>query len=125
MTRLTLPLTSIADDVELRPRVEIDAETWQHYADLLAEGVELPPVLAVRDGDVFWLVDGYRRVRAYRELRFESIEADVIDGTQRDALRLSLVAMLRMASRARRRTLNWVCKAMPNRLPRSAAGVVA
>jgi hypothetical protein len=43
-TVVQLPIDSLTLDAELQPRAEIDADTWQEYAQLLVDGLTLPPV---------------------------------------------------------------------------------
>jgi ParB-like chromosome segregation protein Spo0J len=73
-------------------RAEIDADTWQEYAQLLVDGHALPPVLVVRDGERDWLVDGFHRWHAHKPLSLVEIAAQVREGNALDALRASLRA---------------------------------
>jgi hypothetical protein len=57
--------------------------TWE----ALRRCEELPPVLVVRDGETFYLVDGFHRVAATRQrVGIEDITVEIIDGTFDDAL---------------------------------------
>src|SRR5689334_7057569 len=60
---------------------------------LLADDIELPPVVAFLDqAGVYWLADGFHRWHAHKALQHDSIVVDVRDGEWIDALRYSLAA---------------------------------
>jgi hypothetical protein len=79
-------------DEELQPRAAIDRTVLENYVQLLVDGVRFPPVVAFRDGDVLWLADGFHRWHAHKVIDADGIEADIREGTRRDALLHSLAA---------------------------------
>jgi ParB-like chromosome segregation protein Spo0J len=90
--RQRVPLGMIALDEVLQPRARIDHATIEHYAELLADGVKLPPVELVFDGQTTWLANGYHRYFGHQKAGLEDIEAVVRFGGKNEALRLSLGA---------------------------------
>lgn len=83
---ISLNLALIRTDGGTQPRAALDQNTVEEYADVMAEGVRLPPVTAVFDGKTYWLADGFHRFEAARRLHKDSIQAEVIQGTRRDAV---------------------------------------
>ena len=81
-----LPLDSLRVDGGTQVRTRIDADAVDHYARELDD---LPPVVVVRDGETYWLADGFHRVAAHRAAQVETIDCLVRDGTQRDAVLLA------------------------------------
>lgn len=75
-----------------QPRAEIDPFVVEDYAAALNDGVALPPVTVFYDGNDYWLADGFHRVSATKKLNKTEIEADVKQGTQRDAILFSVGA---------------------------------
>jgi len=52
-------------------------------------GVQFPPVTVFFDGDNYWCADGFHRVQAALRANIAKIDADVRQGTQRDAILFS------------------------------------
>jgi hypothetical protein len=73
-------------------RAKIDPETVHDYADLLRDGVPLPPLIVFFDSEYYWLADGFHRHAAYGNLGSETCPCDVNLGTERDALLYSVGA---------------------------------
>ncbi len=81
-----LSLNQINDATELQPRKEMDLDTLRDYSNAWLDGSEFPPVDVFFDGEVYWLADGFYRVRSARKANLDSIKATVRDGDKRDAL---------------------------------------
>ncbi len=81
-----LSLNQITDATELQPRKEMDLDTLREYSNAWLEGAEFPPVDVFFDGEVYWLADGFYRVRSARKANLDAIKATVRDGDKRDAL---------------------------------------
>ena len=90
-----LPLAALTLDEELQPRAAIDRAVLENYVQLLVDGVRFPPVVAFREGNVLWLADGFHRWHAHKVIDADGIEAEIIDGSRRDALLYSLSANAR------------------------------
>ena len=97
----TLKLDQIRIDGGTQPRVAIDEDVVAEYAELYAEGVDLPAVTVFHDGSTYWLADGFHRYWASKRAEREAIAVDVQQGTRRDAILYSVGAN---ASHGLRRT---------------------
>lgn len=62
------------------------------YAQKMKDGVNFPPISTVSDGKTFWLVDGYHRLLATKEIGNQDIEAEVVNGSLEDAQDMALGA---------------------------------
>lgn len=80
-----LPVRSIRTDGDTQSRVTIDWVTVSDYADTIANGGELPPVVVFEDGPDYWLADGFHRYHAYAQLGLVEIDARVLPGDVRAA----------------------------------------
>ncbi|MDD5303078.1 MAG: ParB N-terminal domain-containing protein [Elusimicrobia bacterium] len=84
------------DDLKLgagtQPRAKIDEAVVADYAEAMREGAAFPPVVAFFDGEIYYLADGFHRVDAAYKLGLDAIEAEVKQGTHRDAIYYSLGA---------------------------------
>jgi hypothetical protein len=83
---MRLALALIEEDGGTQSRAELVQEKIAEYAEHLAE---LPPVIVFYDGAKYWLADGFHRVSAAEEIGAADIEADVRQGTLRDAILFS------------------------------------
>jgi ParB-like chromosome segregation protein Spo0J len=73
-------------------RAGLNEATVSDYAEAMKEGATFPPVKVYHDGKHYWLADGFHRFHATKRAGLSGIEADVTDGTQRDAVFYSLGA---------------------------------
>ena len=62
------------------------------YAQAMQDGSTFPPVQLYKDGETYWIADGFHRTEAAREAGMEVIEAEVLEGTQRQARLAALAA---------------------------------
>ena len=92
MNTQDLKLTQIRIDGGTQPRVAINEEAVDDYAERLREGVMLPPVTAFFDGVVYWLADGFHRYHAHRRVGRETMAVDVHDSGLREAILYSVGA---------------------------------
>lgn len=67
-------------------RVAISEDAVAEYAEAVADGTELPPVVLFHDGSTYWAADGFHRTLAHQRAGVEKINAIVLKGTRRDAL---------------------------------------
>jgi len=88
----TIGLSRVNISGNTQPRAMIDEQVVAEYADLYREGVELPPVTVFFDGVAYWLADGFHRYWARKRLEHDDIQADVHEGTLRDAILYSVGA---------------------------------
>lgn len=90
MKKLNLDVIRIDGDTQ--PREELDQDMVAEYAELMRDGIKFPPVKVFFDGSSYWLVDGFHRYFATKSNGFVSIEAEVKEGTLRDAQLESMTA---------------------------------
>lgn len=88
----TLNIKAIRIDGGTQSRVEINSDAVAEYADALTAGAGFPPVITFFDGVDHWLADGFHRFHAFNKIGIVSIDADVREGTQRDAMLFSFGA---------------------------------
>lgn len=88
-----IKLTKIRLDGGTQPRKEIDEPLVQHYTEVLLEGKDkFPPIELWFDGKAYWPSDGFHRFHAHKRAGFLDIEANVSQGTKRDAFLACLKA---------------------------------
>lgn len=75
-----------------QPREDIDIDIVQEYAEAMKEGDQFPPVVVFNDGAKYWLADGFHRYHASNAIDYLEIEAEVKNGTKRDAILYSVSA---------------------------------
>lgn len=87
-----LELDQIRTNGGTQSRVELNQETVAEYAQAFTAGASFPPVVVFFDGANYWLADGFHRYFGARDAGESAIEAEIITGTQRDAVLYSLKA---------------------------------
>lgn len=94
-----LALSQIVDDAQLQPRQQMDLDILREFSNAWLdqqatdyEGKRFPPIDVFFDGEVYWLADGFYRVRSARKANLESIKATVHDGGKREAILFSVGA---------------------------------
>lgn len=87
-----LDLDRIRIDGGTQSRVELSQETVAEYAQAFQAGAEFPAVVVFFDGASYWLTDGFHRYFGALNAGESAIAAQVINGTQRDAVLYSLKA---------------------------------
>jgi hypothetical protein len=102
-TTQELPLTHIVMDAGTQMRERLTPATIRDYADAMSEGAKFPPIIAFSNGQTYWLADGFQRVKAAEVVGYEVIEAEVRQGTLRDAV---LYACGANSTHGQRRTNN-------------------
>jgi len=86
---MKLRISTIRTDGGAQPRARVSLETVSDYAAEIKGGAKFPPVVVFHDGTDYWLADGFHRRDAFIASGASSIEADVKQGTQRDAVLFS------------------------------------
>jgi len=84
MTSLRIDL--LRTDGGTQPRAGMYLATIADYADEMKNEVRFPPVTVFYDGSEYWLSDGFHRVAAAKKIRRDTIDVDIQQGTQRDAI---------------------------------------
>ncbi len=96
-----LQLAVIRLDGGTQSRAGIDHPTVDEYAVAWRDGIKFPPIVTFYDGTDYWVGDGYHRCLSAKKAGLTEIEADIRQGTRRDAVLYSVGAN---ASHGLRRT---------------------
>ncbi len=89
---MQLDVSQLRTDGGTQPRVAINDATVAEYAEVLRGGAKFPPIVVFDDSAKFWLADGFHRYYAHKQAGMDKIEADVRQGTLRDAILYSVGA---------------------------------
>lgn len=73
-------------------RAKLDKQTILDYAQALENGASFPKVIVFNDGQEYWLADGFHRYHAHIKAGFDTIDAEIKQGTRRDAVLYSVGA---------------------------------
>jgi protein gp37 len=76
----------IRTDGGTQPREKINRNVIKDYQSDMQSGAEFPAVTVFYDGADYWLADGFHRLYAARDLKLHELEAEVHQGTRRDAI---------------------------------------
>ena len=82
----TLNLQAIIIDKGTQSREQINEEAVSDYAEAMQEGAQFPPITVFFDGTDYYLADGFHRLHAAKRIGRASIQANVENGTLRDAM---------------------------------------
>ena len=83
---MKLKLTVVKLDSGLQARAAMSEVVVQEYTEVIREGGTMPPVTVFHDGAEYHLADGWHRYFAHKSAGFAEIEADIKEGTRRDAI---------------------------------------
>ena len=86
-----LTLKDIRTDGGTQQRA-VDDDVVARYKALMQDGRKFPAISVVHDGKDYWLWDGFHRYHAERKLGKNYIQANITDGTKRDAIFFSFTA---------------------------------
>lgn len=85
-TKTVVALASLMDDARFQSRTRTDSSTVDDYKEAMSGGTVMPPItVALVDGMMF-IVDGWHRVTAARELGYDEIEAEIVSMSEADAV---------------------------------------
>jgi len=87
---MKLKLEQIIINKGTQARDEIDQKTVTEYAEALMNKEVFPPVIVFHDGVSYYLADGFHRYFAHRQIKALHIEAEVTNGTVRNALEFAI-----------------------------------
>lgn len=73
-------------------RAEINQAVVDDYAAAIGNGASFPAITVFYDGNDYWLADGFHRYHAHLQLGLADIDADVRQGTRREAILYSVGA---------------------------------
>jgi uncharacterized ParB-like nuclease family protein len=83
---ISLRLDLVRADGGTQMREALSPATVSEYAKALRAGAKFPPIDVFYDGSDYWPADGFHRLEAHHQAGLQEIDADVHDGTQRDAM---------------------------------------
>jgi len=83
---MKLNIDQIRRDGGTQTRDRLDYSTVTDYAEAMTDGTEFPPITVYHDGSEYWLADGFHRVAAAKQIGMVEIEAEVLQGSRRDAI---------------------------------------
>lgn len=89
---MKLKLTEVKLDSDLQARAALNEAVVQEYTEVIREGGVMPPVTVFHDGAQYHLADGWHRYFAHKGAGFAEIDADIKEGTRRDAILYSVSA---------------------------------
>lgn len=87
---MKLKLKDIVIDKGTQTREEIDQRTVTEYAEVLMNKEVMPPLEVFSDGIKYYLVDGFHRYFANKQVGNTEVEVNVHKGTLRDAQEYAL-----------------------------------
>ena len=85
MKTKTIKIKDIVIDAGTQQREKINDEIVAEYSEAMKCGAQFPAVTVFFNGAEYYLVDGFHRYWAHKSADIENIEADVHEGTKRDA----------------------------------------
>lgn len=80
-----LNILTIRTDGGTQPRLELDQDVVKDFAEKMRDGAVFPPIVVFNDGSDNWLADGFTRFFATKSNGVTTIEAEVRQGTLREA----------------------------------------
>jgi len=86
MTDTRLPVDQIRMDGGTQSRAMNSPGVIEEYVDAMRDSAVFPPVVVFFDGTNYWLADGFHRVLAALAADVDVLDADIRQGTQRDAV---------------------------------------
>jgi vacuolar-type H+-ATPase subunit I/STV1 len=87
---MKLKLSQIVIDKGTQTRDEIDQKTVTEYAEVLMNKEVMPPLEVFSDGINYYLVDGFHRYFANKQVGNTEVEVNIHKGTLRDAQEFAL-----------------------------------
>lgn len=84
-----IKLSEISIDAGTQQRERINDDVIAEYAESIQCGQKFPAITIFFDGINHYLVDGFHRYHAYRVSEITEIEADIHEGTKREAILFS------------------------------------
>lgn len=88
----TIAIANIQINEKAQVREKLDQAAIDEYAEAMQNGSQFPPIVVFFDGVEYWLADGAHRIKAALKNGADGIEADVKEGTLRDAVLYALAA---------------------------------
>jgi hypothetical protein len=84
--RRSLRLDLVCADGGTQIREAVSPTTVSEYAEALRAGAKFPPIDVFFDGSRYWPADGFHRLEAHCQAGLQEIDAELHNGSRRDAL---------------------------------------
>lgn len=81
-----LKISLINLDGGTQTRSGLDQETISSYSAEMSNGIVFPDIVVFYDGSKYWIADGFHRIKAAMQADIETINAEIKQGTRRDAI---------------------------------------
>jgi len=84
-----MSIIRIADvhiDDEIHPRHVVNSALVAEYSEAMQKGADFPPITVFLDNKSYFLADGRHRIEASKLIGRNSIDAEILRGTKRDAI---------------------------------------
>ena len=92
MAKKTIPIAKIKVDAATHPRDQLDVQTAEEYGQAMKAGEKFPPIVVFQKGKQYFLADGMHRLEGAKRFGLKEIEADVRQGSRRDATLFAVAA---------------------------------
>ena len=120
-----LPLDVLRLDGGTQPRVRIDWDVVQEYAERMRAGDRFDPVTVFFDGTDHWVSDGFHRIHAAREAGQATFQSEIWEGPLEEAIWDSLGANknhgLRRSNEDKARSVKMALRKRPDLSDRAIA----
>jgi hypothetical protein len=90
--RRLVSIDAIRVEVAAKVRLKRNPKVIERYANAMGKKDVFPPVVLYFDGMTNWLADGLHRLEAAKQIGRPEVEAEVREGTERDALMWAMSA---------------------------------
>ena len=80
---MLIDIDKIVVDADLYPRENWNWQTSYGYSQAMLAGAKFPPIVVAMNNGKYYLVDGRHRIEAYKILKRQKIEAEVVVGWSR------------------------------------------
>lgn len=87
-----LRIVDVRADDRVKVRVRKSNERIDQLVALYEQGTQLPSLVVVQEGDIYWLADGFHRLAARKRLNYPFVSCDVYPGTLDTAAHLAATA---------------------------------
>lgn len=84
--QLWLDIKKIDQEKSVQTRGSTDSITVLEYVEAIKAGEVFPPVTVFRDGQQYFIADGWHRLKAHELAGKEKIQVHIVQGSYRDAL---------------------------------------
>ena len=81
-----LNISAIEADPDIQSRTDMDASIVEEYRELYERGQALPAITVIQDGTRYLVADGFHRLEAAKAAGLRKIDAEVVQGSRRDAI---------------------------------------